>query len=181
MPVVSCGMLLFDSKGVPVGVEGANPKPELVQHPPLRSPGPCPFPNPACLFRAEFVRERRIDVTLPRSEDFDFILPILLRYPSALWAEPLYAYLVPEAVRHRVHAESAAAARRVYAKYARSYPFSSLFRQGECLAKQAVYAAWARTSKAPRALRRSARPLAAWEASTFEQERAAVRAALAHL
>lgn len=172
LPLVSCGWMLFDGQGGPIGVESADPNsPKLVRHGRMAAPGPCPMPTPAALYRREVLRDANLDLSLPRCEDFDFILPILLRYSSAVWSEPMYAYAVPEKSRHRAHAESAAAARRVYAKYVFEYPLVSLLRQGECLMKQAAYAASARLSNNPRPLRRRGRPPTTQELANFQRAR----------
>ncbi len=183
LSLVSCGMAPVNDAGNPMGAEQVPPgPPRLIRFSPFRAPRPVPFPNAPSLFRTEAIRDARIDLSLARCEDFDFILPVLLQRSSALWTEPLYAYTLPASVRYRAHAASAAAARRVYAKYLPRYPFASLRRQVECLLKQAAYAASGLVHGSPVPSRRGGREPVVDELEDFQRARTVISEVLnAHL
>jgi glycosyltransferase involved in cell wall biosynthesis len=180
LAAVSCGTMLLDEHGVVLGVERADAaEPKLIRLPPMRVPGPTLLPNPPTLFRMENIRGVPTDLTLPRSEDFDFMLGALLGRVSGVWAEPLYAYTLPSTTRYRVHLESAEATRRVYARYFTRYPLVSALRQGECLLKEAAYRVSGKLSSRPQPLRQRGRPPSARELATLAEAKAEIERVLA--
>jgi hypothetical protein len=172
---VSSNWVLMDRDGQALAVEGSTERSSaLVRLNPMRRPGPAPTLYPPSLFRTEVARATSFDLGLRRSEDFYFLLQILLRHPCAILPEPLYAYTLPE---RGAYADSARAARRIYAKYVLEYPAASMYRQSLCVLKQVSYigAGWLGAAEA--SLRKRGWPLTTLERQRFEAARASVGAA----
>jgi glycosyltransferase involved in cell wall biosynthesis len=175
LALLATGLVLTDEGGEVLAMEraGSGP-PELRRFPPLGQPRRVPVPHGSSLIRMNGVRQVKIDLGLPRSEDFYFMLQLLLTRPCGLWTEPLYAYRLRPGERHRVHTESNRAARAVYAKYLGTHPLASLRRQAECLLKLGLYELTALIGADQRPLRQRGRPPSASELGSYRDAAALV-------
>jgi hypothetical protein len=79
------------------------------------------------------------DITLPYSEDKDFLLRVMLGKPYALLGRPLYVYTEHESVTEDKILRSLKCNRHIYLKYLKTHPIASRMRLIETVGKMVAY------------------------------------------
>lgn len=137
--LVSSPMFLLSAQEELVGVERFGALDSLRLFPPLSGPQGLPIPHAPSMLRMSVARTSRYDSRLRLAEDYDFLLPILLRHPFALQARPTYVYRYEQSktlgkILHQVRAS-----RLTLRKFLFSHPVGAMRALGRTYAQELYY------------------------------------------
>ena len=138
--VVSCNMISIGRDGKVLGANlfGTNreTKKDLS---PLKGPTFLPIPFAPSMIRTSLARDQGFNESLRTSEDFAFLLPILMKTPSVQLPYVGYAYEEESGLTYSKMIDRLFASTRIFATFAFTHPLSTTLNLTKVVARAAYY------------------------------------------
>jgi len=138
--VISTGMAIIDKRNNIIGIRGFKSNTRLYSVlEPTGKPSPPPIAFAPSMLRGAIARNFEFNLTLTITEDFDFLLRILLEHRIAIVYNVLYVYTEVESVTLNKITHTLANNRQIYLRYFHNYPLVAIRYYCLSLIKDIVY------------------------------------------
>ena len=145
---------------------------------PLLRPAPAVVAYPPSMIRMELARSLAYDCGLSTSEDFDFLMRLMLGHRFLVDDSVCYAYFETATASLTKELRSLRNTRLIFARYWNRFPLSVAHQIAVTFAKQALYRAAFAAGQERYLFRRRSRPPTPDEAAEFQRARSTVDALL---
>lgn len=124
LALVSCGMAIVDSENNLLGIRAE--RLEFLTYEPLNAPCLIPVAHASSMIRLSIAKSVGYDRQLYQTEDTEFLLRILMKYPFAVAGKPQYVYAEhAHSVDINVIVRSHIDLLKIYSKYFRKFPLET--------------------------------------------------------
>lgn len=139
--LVSTAMAILDKDNNLAGVRyySSNGSSKITKYNRLPFPQFLNIPHGPCMIRASIAKKYGYDINLRNTEDFDFLLRIILEYPYAVLNEVLYCYTEFSTIDKRKILKSYSVRKKVLLKHFSKFPLSVCFYVLVCFIKESLY------------------------------------------